>query len=133
MRWLYTNQIHIDCIDVALALLDASHKYDLHALFDICEEAVVQMIGVDTCAQVHYIASKVSATKALIECDRITAQYWDCIKSELDEVAEDASESEDAEGTVNQTPFLLLLLSAPLKLIVGCFPNRFVNCHRKKL
>lgn len=103
MRWVYTNHIHIDSIDIALALLEASHKYELHALFAVCEESVIRTISTDTCAEVHYIASKVGATKALQKCERITAQYWDCVKSELNGVEAGANESEDVEETVSTT------------------------------
>ncbi|KAG4076533.1 hypothetical protein HA402_011349 [Bradysia odoriphaga] len=104
VRWLYTNHIHIDSIDIGLTLLEASSKYDLHTLFGICEEAVTQMISIGTCAQVHCVANKMSAKKALKECDRITAQYWDCIKSELNVAAVGVHKSNDAEGTICEFP-----------------------------
>ncbi|XP_037032634.1 uncharacterized protein LOC119071722 [Bradysia coprophila] len=104
VRWIYTNHVHIDSIDIALTLLEASYKYDLHTLFGICEEAVIRMISIGTCAQVHYIAVKVSAKRALIVCERITAQYLDCIKSELNEAAVGANKSKDPEGTICEFP-----------------------------
>lgn len=80
LRWLYTGVINLDDDEVALRLLCTAHTYKLHALFELCEQALIKAVNITSCAKLHCIATEVGATTILKHCKRIASIYWDYLE-----------------------------------------------------
>lgn len=83
LRWLYTDVVYLDDVDVTLSLLQAAVKFKLDPLFDRCEEALMQTVSVSSCAGVHGVALTTESMKLVDCCERIASKYLDVIMSEV--------------------------------------------------
>lgn len=89
LRWLYTNEIYFKSKWITVKLLKNSHKYQLHALFELCELALIKELNISTCAEMHEIATDFESTKMLKLCKPIASAYWDNLMSQdIDELSE---------------------------------------------
>lgn len=100
-RWLYTDEICLDSVGDALALLQFSDKYDMKTLFERCEQAVIDKLCLSSCVDAHFIATRINATKILERVERTVNVYWGGgIKSELFNDVVDTNDSEKVNAKV---------------------------------
>ncbi len=109
LRWLYTDAVELDR-RVSKYLLRAAHHYKLPTLFERCEQALITLVDLDSCSNIHEIAKEWNATKLLHHCDRLIRKFWNNLLSndikDVDMRMEDDSESSLGEMAVSKPKFV---------------------------
>lgn len=81
LRWIYTDCVVFEKDYFATTLLRASQFYELRALFERCEDALVGQVDIASCAGMHNTAEELNATKLLKRCNELISQYFNKTKS----------------------------------------------------
>lgn len=81
LRWIYTDCVVFDNIHTVEGYLEASQLCELPALFEICEDILVEHVDITQCAYYHQMAVKRNASKIAKRCVQVFGQFFNQTQS----------------------------------------------------
>lgn len=83
LKWVYTDQVEFSEGDTfTLELMMAASRYQLKALIDKCEKALMTSVNVRNCIKYYTTADEISAESLKEHCSDLISNHWDDFTSD---------------------------------------------------